>query len=108
MKAENNYIYPTYGGYNGINTFLEKLENEQYFPYECFHDNIEGMMTVQFTVEPDKGITHVTIKKGLHKKLDEVVQEMILWCHNWTSGKLNGKEVPVTVEMDMQFEILNK
>ena len=106
---ENKYLYPVHYFYEK-EEFITKLENKWYYdyPYSCFTKNLEDDIIVRFTVEPGKRITKVWVRKGVHADLNEMVKRSILEYGNWKAGQLNGKEVPVTVEMKIKFKLLNK
>ena len=106
---ENKYLYPVHNYYEK-EEFITELEKMWYYdyPYSCFTKNVEDDIIVRFKVEPGERITKIWVTKGVNADLNKMVKRRILEYSNWKAGQLNGKEVPVTVEMKIKFRLLNK
>ncbi|WP_343690324.1 energy transducer TonB [Chitinophaga sp.] len=95
---------PTFpGGENGLTKYLRK--NLQY-PQEALESGIEGTVTVQFTINEDGTISHVTTispKLGGHLEMEAI--RLIRSMPNWKPAIENGKPVPAECNIPIIFSL---
>jgi TonB family protein len=95
---------PTFpGGENGLTKYLKK--NFQY-PQEALESGIEGTVTVQFTINGDGTISHVTTispKLGGHLEMEAI--RLIRSMPNWKPALENGKSVPAECNIPIEFSL---
>lgn len=94
---------PTYeGGDEGIVKYLKK--NIRY-PLAASKDRAEGMVLVEFIVEPDGSTSHLVIIKGVHDSCDKEAKRVISQMKAWTPATHRGKPVPIKVVQPVRFTL---
>jgi TonB family protein len=88
----------------GHRYFKKYLEEKQRYPEEAFEQNIEGRVTVQFTVEPDGSLSDFKIVKGLGYGCDDELIRLIKEGPAWTPSKSNSRPVKEKVKVRLKFE----
>lgn len=109
-SAHNTIYYsnPAYkpefpGGSNGLVKYLKK--NFQY-PQEALESGIEGTVTVQFTINGDGTISHVSTispKLGGHLELEAI--RLVRSMPNWKPALENGKGIPAQCNIPVEFSL---
>ncbi|RYD90898.1 MAG: hypothetical protein EOP54_23310 [Sphingobacteriales bacterium] len=90
-------IAPQYPG--GVEAF-KKYVADNLNPTEA------GMLRVQFVVEKDGSLSSIIILKGINKKTDRRLINVLKKSPLWTPGSINGKPirtmytVPITVKVN--------
>lgn len=91
------------GGENGLTKYFKK--NYQY-PQEALESGIEGTVTVQFTVNNDGTISHVsTISPKLGGHLEMEAIRLIRSMPNWKPAMENGKPIPAECNIPIEFSL---
>lgn len=109
-SAHNTIYYsdPAYkpefpGGSNGLVKYLKK--NFQY-PQEALESGIEGVVTVQFTINGDGTISNVSTispKLGGHLELEAI--RLVRSMPNWKPALENGKGIPAQCNIPVEFSL---
>ncbi|SFW60303.1 energy transducer TonB [Chitinophaga sancti] len=97
----NKPAYP--GGENGLTKYLKKNLN---YPQEALESGIEGIVTVQFTINGDGTISNVsTISPKLGGRLEMEAIRLIRSMPNWKPAMENGKPVPAQCNIPIEFSL---
>ncbi|MGY6560934.1 MAG: TonB family protein [Luteibaculaceae bacterium] len=91
------------GGASALNRFIS--ENIVY-PALAREANIQGLVIVQFVVEPDGSITNVEVIRGLITDLDKEAKRVTELMPNWKPGKQDGRAVRVRFTMPIRFVLI--
>ncbi len=92
----------------GLDAYREYLENNLQYPTEAMDKNIEGEVTIQFTVEPAGQITAFKVIQGLGYGCDEEVIRLIQAGPDWAPTKRNNDSVGDTVKVRVKFTLPKK
>lgn len=94
---------PSFPG--GDKAMYEWLNKNINYPPAAAEDGASGKVTVQFVVEKDGSISHVTIARGKHPALDEEAKRVVKKMPKWTPGRNNGQPVRVTYLLPISFQL---
>lgn len=93
--------YP--GGENGLIKYFKKNLN---YPQEALESGIEGIVTVQFTINADGTISNVsTISPKLGGHLEMEAIRLIRSMPDWKPAMENGKPVPAQCNIPVEFNL---
>ncbi len=92
-------------GFNGgdANEFSKWVNTQLVYPAEAKAKNIQGRVTLQFTIEKDGSLTGVKVLRGVNPHLDAEAIRVVSSSPNWTPGYLAGKPVRVTFTFPVIF-----
>ncbi len=76
------------------------------YPQEARELGIQGRVYVEFVVEPDGSVSHVTVKRGIGSGCDEEAARVVASMPKWNPGKQNGQAVRVLLTLPVKF-VLN-
>ena len=93
-------------GFNGgdANEFSKWVAENMVYPKEAVEKNIQGRVTVQFTVGKDGSVYGVRILRGVHELLDAEAVRVVSASPKWTPGKQKGEPVSVTYTFPVKFQ----
>lgn len=91
------------GGYEKLS---EYLSNEITYPQVASESGIQGIVYVDFIIEPNGDITNVKTKRGIGGECDEEAIRVVKNMPNWSPGKQRGIPVRVQINLPIKF-ILN-
>ncbi len=94
-------------GFNGgdANEFSKWVNTQLRYPEEAHKNNIQGRVTLQFTVEKDGSVTGVKVLRGVNPLLDAEAIRVVSSSPNWTPGYQEGKPVRVTYVFPAIFQL---
>lgn len=95
---------PTFPG--GYEKLTEYLSNEITYPQVARESGIQGIVYVDFIIEPNGDITNVKAKRGIGGGCDEEAVRVVKNMPNWLPGKQRGIPVRVQINLPIKF-ILN-
>lgn len=93
---------PSFQG-GDINAFARWCGEHIVYPPTAANMGAQGRIIVQFVVERDGSISHVTILRGVDKFLDEEAMRVVKSAPKWTPGANRGKPVRVYVQVPINF-----
>jgi protein TonB len=93
------------GGKKAYKNYLEK--NLRY-PEVALENNIQGKVTIQFTVEPSGQLTDFRVVKSLGSQCDEELIRLIKSGPKWTATKRNDEPVKSKAKVKMRFSLPKK
>lgn len=97
-EVDERPVFP--GGDMGLMKFISS--NLKY-PAEALSAGIEGRVIVTFVVEPDGTVSNIQVKKNPSDLLSEEAVRVMKMMPTWKPGKLNGKAVPVSYVIPVEF-----
>lgn len=95
---------PTFQG-GDINAFSRWCAKNLIYPPIARDNGSEGRVTIQFVVERDGSISHITVLRGVDKYLNDAAMEVIKKSPKWKAGSNRGKPVRVYVQVPINFKL---
>ncbi len=93
------------GGRQAFNNYI--AENLKY-PDQALENNIEGRVTVEFTVQPSGQISDFKIVKGLGYGCDEEAIRLIKQGPKWIPARQTTEAVSEQVKVRLKFALPRK
>lgn len=90
------------GGMQELYTFVG---NNLKYPEEAMMENIQGYVSVNFTIDTNGKVQNVNIPKGVSPSLDKETIRIFSLMPDWTPGTINGKKVAVEYSTALYFSI---
>ena len=97
-------VKPTFQG-GDANTFSRWVNENLVYPQEAHDKNIQGRVTVSFTVSETGRVTDVKILRGVDPILDKEALRVVRQSPEWTPGMSGGNTVPVTFTFPVIFKL---
>lgn len=100
-------VYPTFemaapeGGRKAFNRYLE--DNVKY-PQEAREENVEGRVTVEFTVQENGALTDFKVVKGIGAGCDEELIRLIKDGPRWSPSRKNNVAISDKVRVRLKFD----
>ncbi len=106
-KPNINYTYaevmPEFeGGYEALLKYLQK--NIKY-PSIAKENQIEGKVVLNFVVNTEGDLSHVSVIRGIGGGCDEEAIRVVSAMPKWKPGRHNGKTVPVRFTLPISFRL---
>ncbi|HPH53199.1 MAG TPA: M56 family metallopeptidase [Bacteroidales bacterium] len=96
---------PSFNG-GGIDRFAEWVNTRLVYPEEAMKAGERGRVLLTFTITTEGKLTDVKVLRGVSPALDAAaVRAVEASPANWTPGKKDGKEVPVTCYFPILFQL---
>lgn len=94
---------PTFpGGDTALMSFLAK---NIHYPEKAKTKGIQGVVFVNFIVEPDGSVDHVKILRGIGGGCAQEALNVVKDMPNWIPGKIMGKSVRVSFNLPIKFSL---
>lgn len=94
--------------HGGRIAYKQYLEKNIKYPEEALQNEIEGKVTIQFTVEPSGKLTDFKVLKGIGYGCDEEVIRLIKKGPKWTATKRDDEMVKDKVKVRLRFRLPKK
>jgi len=104
-KPETLELANPYGGRRAFKQYLEK--NIQY-PEQALANNIEGRVTIQFSVETSGKLSDFTVIKGIGHGCEEEVIRLVQQGPKWNPTRRNTESLRDRVKVRMKFTLPKK
>lgn len=88
--------------------YKQYLEKNIKYPELALRNEIEGKVTIQFTVEPSGKLTDFKVLKGIGYGCDEEVIRLIKAGPKWTASKRDDEVVKDKVKVRLRFRLPRK
>ena len=100
-------LVETKPGFNGgdANEFSKWVNSQLKYPDQAKKDEIQGRVTLQFTVGPDGVVRNARVVKGVHELLDNEALRVVSASPKWEPGKQKGEPVAVTYIFPVIFQL---
>ena len=94
-------------GFNGgdANEFSKWVNSQLKYPEQAKKDEIQGRVTLQFTVGADGVVRDVKVLRGAHELLDAEALRVVSASPKWEPGQQEGKPVAVTYTFPVIFQL---
>ena len=89
----------------GQDALMKWLQQNVRYPELAQQNNVQGKVTVKFTVEKDGSITDPVIVKGVDKELDKEAIRVVKKMPKWKPGKNNGQAVRSYFFLPVNFQL---
>ena len=87
------------------NEFSKWVAQHLEYPEVAKENNIQGKVTVQFTVEKDGRVTNVVVVRGVDESLDKEAVRVVKSSPKWTPGRQRDRAVKVTYTFPVIFQL---
>ena len=96
---------PTFNG-GDANEFSKWVNQNLRYPDKCRQSNVQGRVTLQFTVTETGKVADVKVLRGVNPELDKEAARVVSESPDWTPGiDENGETVPVTYTFPVIFRL---
>jgi protein TonB len=105
LKGEQEWVMPQFpGGDTLLNLYLKA---NLIYPEIALRNGTEGRVTIRFVVRADGSLEDIEVLKKLSKELDAEAIRLVSGMPPWMPGYRNGKAVPMTQYLPINFKVLN-
>ena len=95
---------PTFQG-GDANEFSRWVNTNLTYPDEAKDKDLQGRVTLSFTVDSDGKVKNVKVLRGVDPILDNEAKRVVESSPDWEPGKVDGKAVPVTYTFPVIFKL---
>ena len=95
---------PVFDGGDAYN-FAKWVNSNLNYPEEAKKNNIEGRVTLQFTVGADGVVRDVEVLRSVNDLLDAEAVKVVSESPKWEPGTQDGKPVPVQFVFPIIFKL---
>jgi TonB family protein len=92
----------------GNRAFRQYLEKNIRYPKEALDKKVEGMVTVEFTVEPNGTLTNFVLVRGIGAGCDEELIRLVQEGPKWEPTRKDGTTVRDKVRVRLKFDLPKK
>ena len=109
VKEEEIYVVveeePAFPG--GEEALYKFIHENVVYPSAAKNAGIEGTVVVEFVVEPNGKLSHVTAKRKVAPSLDDEAVRVVKMLPAWSPGKQRGKAVRSIFRIPINFQLTN-
>lgn len=95
---------PTFQG-GDANKFSKWVNQRLVYPELAKENDVQGRVTLQFTVEKDGSITNIKVLRSVDPALDKEAVRVVSMSPRWTPAKDHGRLVRVTYTFPVIFQL---
>ena len=95
---------PSFQG-GDANQFSKWVNSRLQYPEIAKENGVQGLVTLQFTVEKDGTVTKVRVLRGVDPSLDKEAVRVVSMSPKWKPGKQRDRAVPVTYTFPVIFQL---
>ena len=95
---------PSFNG-GDANEFAKWVNARLVYPELAKENNVQGRVTLQFTVETDGRVTNVRVLRGVDESLDKEAVRVVSSSPKWKPGKQRDRAVKVTYTFPVIFQL---
>ena len=92
-------------GKDAVSAFRSYIARNLKYPEQAMDSKIQGTVYVQFVVEKDGSLSHITILRGVVPLIDQEVVKVVKASPAWTPAKKKGVAVRVSYTIPIVFQI---
>ncbi|HPR29261.1 MAG TPA: TonB family protein, partial [Chitinophagales bacterium] len=96
-------VMPQYPG--GDKAMQEFIRKELRYPAAAKDASIQGTVYVNFVVDATGEVGNIKLIRGIGGGCDEEAMKMVSKMPRWKPGRQNGKNVPVSMTIPVQFKL---
>jgi len=97
-------VKPSFQG-GDANKFSTWVNTQLQYPKIAKDNDVQGRVTLQFTVDVDGSVTNVKVLRGVDPSLDNEAMRVVRMSPKWTPGRQKGKPVRVTYTFPVIFQL---
>lgn len=97
-------IKPTFHG-GDFNQFSKWVSQRLRYPQNLYAGELEGTVTLQFTIDTDGSVINVKVLRSAYPELDKEAVRVVSSSPKWTPGMKNGETVRVTYTFPVIFQM---
>lgn len=90
---------------SGLEAYQHYLEQSQQYPPEALKNKTEGLVEIEFVVEPDGSISNLKIIRGIGHGCDEELMRLVREGPRWMPAIQYNKPVRDTVRVQLRFKL---
>ena len=75
------------------------------YPQNLYAGELEGTVTLQFTIDTDGSVINVKVLRSAYPELDKEAVRVVSSSPKWTPGMKNGETVRVTYTFPVIFQM---
>ena len=87
------------------NEFAKWVNARLVYPELAKENNVQGRVTLQFTVETDGRVTNVRVLRGVDESLDKEAVRVVSSSPKWEPGRQRDRAVKVTYTFPVIFQL---
>ena len=87
------------------NEFAKWVNARLVYPELAKENNVQGRVTLQFTVETDGRVTNVRVLRGVDESLDKEAVRVVSSSPKWEPGRQRDRAVKVTYTFPVSFQL---
>jgi TonB family protein len=92
----------------GRTAFKKYIETNLHYPEQALENNVEGKVTVQFTVDATGGLTNFKVVKGIGHGCDEEVIRLITQGPKWNPTRKDDEPIVGRMKVRVRFRLPKK
>jgi TonB family protein len=89
----------------GMPALFDFLGKNMKYPTKAAQDQVEGVVMIEFVVQPDGQITDAVVKKGVEASLDAEALRVVQQLPAWNPGKNEGVVVRQKMVLPISFKL---
>lgn len=97
-------VKPRFQG-GDMSSFTVWMMNQMKYPEKARNEKIGGRVVVKFTITSEGKLAGTEIVKSPDEMLSEEVRRILALSPDWTPGKVDGRNVDVSVMLPVVFAI---
>lgn len=91
----------------GLKRFYEYIGRRLKYPTNAAQQNIQGTVSVSFTITETGKLTDITINRSVYPSIDREAERVISMSPRWEPGKLFGENIRVKYTIPIGFSLSN-
>ena len=95
---------PSFNG-GDANEFSKWVNSKLQYPEIAKENGVQGLVTLQFTVNPDGSVSNVKVLRGVDSSLDKEAVRVVSMSPKWKPGKQRDRAVKVTYTFPVIFQL---
>lgn len=108
VDAEENKTYNLAEPSGGKDAYTKYLEQKLVYPEQALKNEVEGRVTIQFTVEDNGSLSNFKVLNSLGFGCDEEAIRLIREGPSWSPSKKGNKAVAEEVKVRLKFDKPNR
>lgn len=104
-KEDGKTVNPKFDTNIAYQDIQAYLIDEVGFPTEGIEAGRSGMMKVRFQIMTDGSMQHIQFIESPGAHFESQVQEALKKAPKWTPAKKDGKNVPITYQLNINFKL---
>lgn len=108
IKQEDNKTFNLAEPQGGKDAYTKYLQQKLVYPEQALKNQVEGRVTIQFTVDNNGNLSNFKVLSSLGFGCDDEAIRLVREGPAWSPSKKNDKAVTEEVKVGLKFDIPNK